>query len=113
MHGDGPSQFQWKLDVGAQFLLVNLLLFFVVCIFDVAPGFSLYVVLITFLGVDSENTVFLRYACDDSQSAVHPPFLHVVLDEEYLSAHFQFKFHGHGQTAVGEFAFDLSIENRR
>ena len=86
-----------ELGVGAQQFFLDLLLLLVEGVAHVLPHFALYIVLAAVLGDDAYQTFFLVDVVYDTQRAVHPALVLVVLDEDDLGTGLQLQFDGRGE----------------
>ena len=112
MHGDGPGQSQRELGIGAQQLLLDLLLLVVEGVAHVLPHLALYVELVALLVDDAHDAQLLVDILNGAQRAVHPALVLVVLDEDDLCARLQQQLLGRGQRRLGEVALDGALEQR-
>ena len=110
VHGDGPSQAEGELGVGAQQLLFDLLLLLIEGVAHVLPHLALHIVVAAFFGLHGDDALVLVDLGDDAQRAVDPALLLVVLDEDDLCAGFYTQFHGRGQRRLGKLAIGVAEE---
>ena len=113
MDGDGPCQSDGELGECAQFFFFNLLLFLIIGIADVPPDFPFDIAFPSVIGNDVNGALVFIDACDHANSAVDPPFVHVILDKDDLGAGLQLQFHGCRKAVGGKFAMDFSGEGHR
>ena len=83
MHGDGPCQAYRKLAISADFLLFDLLLFLVICVFNVAPYLTFYIVIFAILGAYVDNSVFFVAESDNgTEGTIYPSLVFIVADKK-------------------------------
>ena len=111
MDGDGPSQTDGELGIGAEQLFFDFLLLFIIGVAHVLPHLALYIVFDALFGDDADDAFFLGDIFHGAQCAVDPAFLLIVLYEDDLCAGLQLEFHGRGERGFGEVALDGAVED--